>query len=89
MLGRGNARPSRPEVERVALDLLQRRGGEILTTARRYSSSAEDAEDAYQRALEILITKAPTTAESGSFLRITGISLRDCRQAPPTCTART
>jgi RNA polymerase sigma factor (sigma-70 family) len=63
MLGRGNARPSRPELERVALDLLQRRGGEILATARRYSSTAEDAEDAYQRALEILITKAPTTAE--------------------------
>jgi RNA polymerase sigma factor (sigma-70 family) len=63
MLGRGNGRPSRPEVERVALDLLQRRGAEILATARRYSSTDEDAEDAYQRALEILITKAPTTAE--------------------------
>jgi RNA polymerase sigma factor (sigma-70 family) len=63
MLGRGNGRPSRPDVERVALDLLQRRGAEILATARRYSSTAEDAEDAYQRALEILITKAPTTAE--------------------------
>jgi RNA polymerase sigma factor (sigma-70 family) len=63
MLGRGNARPSRPELERIALELVQRRGGEILATARRYSSTAEDAEDAYQRALEILITKAPTTAE--------------------------
>ena len=63
MLGRGNGRPSRPEVERVALDLLRRRGAEILATARRYSSSDEDAEDAYQRGLEILITKAPTTAE--------------------------
>jgi RNA polymerase sigma factor (sigma-70 family) len=63
MLGRGNGRPSRPELERVALDVLQRRGGEILATARRYSATADDAEDAYQRALEILITKAPTTAE--------------------------
>src|SRR3954469_8917590 len=63
MLGRGNGRPSRPEVERAALELLQRRGAEILATARRYSASADDAEDAYQRALEILITKAPTTAE--------------------------
>src|SRR3954468_14523297 len=63
MLGRGNGRPSRPELERVALDLLRRRGPEILATARRYSASADDAEDAYQRALEILITKAPTTAE--------------------------
>jgi RNA polymerase sigma factor (sigma-70 family) len=30
-------------------------------TARRYSLDAEDAEDAYQRALEIALTKAPTT----------------------------
>src|SRR3954468_21797173 len=63
MLGRSNGRPSRPELERAALDLLQRRGAEILATARRYSANADDAEDAYQRALEILITKAPTTAE--------------------------
>jgi len=63
MLGRGNRRPSRPELERVALDLLQRRGAEILATARRYSTTDEDAEDAYQRGLEILITKGPTTSE--------------------------
>src|SRR3954469_14683481 len=63
MLGRSNGRPSRPELERAALDLLQRRGAEILATARRYSASADDAEDAYQRALEILLTKAPTTSE--------------------------
>jgi RNA polymerase sigma factor (sigma-70 family) len=30
-------------------------------TARRYSLDAEDADDAYQRALEIVLTKAPTT----------------------------
>src|SRR6185295_7528149 len=29
--------------------------------ARRYSLDADDAEDAYQRALEIVLTKAPTT----------------------------
>src|SRR5215208_1048619 len=63
MPGRANRRPSRPELERVALDLLRRRGAEILATARRYSASADDAEVAYQRGLEILITKAPTTAE--------------------------
>ena len=28
-------------------------------TARRYSLCAEDAEDAYQRSIEILLTKAP------------------------------
>ena len=32
-------------------------------TARRYSLSAEDAEDAFQRGLEILLTKAPSTHE--------------------------
>ena len=35
-----------------------------MATARRYSATAEDAEDAYQRGLEILLTKAPTTDES-------------------------
>src|SRR3954469_5995517 len=63
MLGRSNGRPSRPELERAALDLLQRRGAEILPPAPACSASADDAEDAYQRALETLITKAPTTAE--------------------------
>ena len=54
-------RPSRSEIEPVALDLIQRRGAEVLGIARRYACSPEDAEDAYQRALEILLTKAPTT----------------------------
>ncbi len=35
--------------------------GALKRTARRYSLDAEDAEDAYQRALEIVLTKAPTT----------------------------
>lgn len=34
-----------------------------MATARRYALTPEDAEDAYQRGLEILLTKAPTTAE--------------------------
>ena len=54
-------RPSRSEIEPVALDLIRRRGSEVLGIARRYAVSPEDAEDAYQRALEILLTKAPTT----------------------------
>jgi RNA polymerase sigma factor (sigma-70 family) len=33
-----------------------------MSTARRYAASPEDAEDAYQRGLEILLTKAPTTS---------------------------
>jgi len=44
--------------------LIARYGPSILRTARRYSLSLEDAEDAYQRALEILLTKAPTTREA-------------------------
>jgi RNA polymerase sigma factor (sigma-70 family) len=56
-------RPPRGEVDPAALHLLERHGASILATARRYSASAEDAEDAYQRAFEILLTKAPTTAE--------------------------
>ena len=34
-----------------------------MATARRFAATAEDAEDAYQRGVEILLTKAPTTAE--------------------------
>jgi RNA polymerase sigma factor (sigma-70 family) len=58
-----DSRPSRADIEPVALDLIRRRGAEVLGTARRYAASPEDAEDAYQRALEILLTKAPTTRE--------------------------
>jgi RNA polymerase sigma factor (sigma-70 family) len=60
---RRNGRPSRGEIDPAALELIARRGSEILATARRWSSTLEDAEDAYQRGLEILLTKAPTTAE--------------------------
>ncbi len=34
-----------------------------MATARRFAATPEDAEDAYQRGVEILLTKAPTTAE--------------------------
>ncbi|MEA2456761.1 MAG: hypothetical protein QOI45_3023, partial [Thermoleophilaceae bacterium] len=56
-------RPSRGEIDEAALALLSRHGPQILATARRYAANREDAEDAYQRALEILLTKAPTTRE--------------------------
>src|SRR3954468_19307543 len=55
-------RPPRTEVEPVAIDLIRRHGAEIMATARRHSSPREDAEDAYQRGLEILLTKAPSTS---------------------------
>jgi RNA polymerase sigma factor (sigma-70 family) len=55
-------RPPREELEPVALDLIRRYGGDIMAVARRYSANREDAEDAYQRGLEILLTKAPSTS---------------------------
>ena len=62
MLRRGS-RPGRGEIEEAALGLAIRHGAQILATARRYAATPEDAEDAYQRAFEILLTKAPTTSE--------------------------
>ena len=56
-------RPTRAEIEPAALALLQRHGAAIMATARRFAATPEDAEDAYQRGVEILLTKAPTTAE--------------------------
>jgi hypothetical protein len=44
---------------RAASGLVDSHDAVFRRTARRYSICAEDAEDAYQRALEILLTKAP------------------------------
>ena len=60
---RQRRRPTRAEIEPAALALLQRHGATIMATARRCAATPEDAEDAYQRGVEILLTKAPTTAE--------------------------
>ena len=57
-------RPSRAQIEPAALALLSRHSARLLATARRYSACPEDAEDAYQRGVEILLTKAPTTSEA-------------------------
>ena len=57
-------RPSRAEIEPAVLAILSRHSAGLLATARRYSESPQDAEDAYQRGVEILLTKAPTTSES-------------------------
>jgi RNA polymerase sigma factor (sigma-70 family) len=56
------ARPA-AEPSAAALELIERHAGQIMATARRYAATAEDAEDAYQRGLEIMLTKAPSTAE--------------------------
>ncbi|MFI5028759.1 MAG: RNA polymerase sigma factor, partial [Solirubrobacterales bacterium] len=46
--------------KRAAIELVARHDAALKRTARRYSLCAEDADDAYQQALEILLTKAPT-----------------------------
>jgi RNA polymerase sigma factor (sigma-70 family) len=46
--------------ERATIEMIGRHEAALKRTARRYSLCAEDAEDAYQRALEIALTKAPT-----------------------------
>lgn len=45
--------------KRAAVELIASHGPAVRRTARRYSLCVEDAEDAYQRTLEILLTKAP------------------------------
>lgn len=47
--------------KRAAVEMIAQYEGALRRTARRYSFDAEDADDAYQRALEIVLTKAPTT----------------------------
>ena len=47
--------------KRAAVEMIARHEASLKRTARRYSFDAEDANDAYQRALEIVLTKAPTT----------------------------
>lgn len=47
--------------KRAAVEMIARYETALRRTARRYSFDADDAEDAYQRALEIALTKAPTT----------------------------
>lgn len=51
----------RLELDQVATDLVVKYGSLILQDATRFSANTADAEDAYQRSLEILLTKAPTT----------------------------
>jgi RNA polymerase sigma factor (sigma-70 family) len=54
--------PAAPEPDRgeIAVALLERHGSSFRRTARRVSICAADADDALQRAVEILLTKAPT-----------------------------
>jgi RNA polymerase sigma factor (sigma-70 family) len=47
--------------KRAAIEMIAEHEPSLKRTARRYSLDAEDVEDAYQRALEIVLVKAPTT----------------------------
>lgn len=51
----------RRNINAVATELVRTYGPVILEDACRFSACQADADDAYQRALEILITKSPTT----------------------------
>jgi DNA-directed RNA polymerase specialized sigma24 family protein len=55
------ARSSDAARKRAVVELIARHEATLKRTARRYSFDEEDADDAYQRALEIVLTKAPTT----------------------------
>jgi RNA polymerase sigma factor (sigma-70 family) len=57
-------RPETAEVFAAAVELATAGAGPFRRTARRYSICAADADDAYQRSLEILLTKAPTADRS-------------------------
>ncbi len=46
--------------KRAAVEMIAHHERSLKQTARRFSLCADDAEDAYQRAMEILLTKAPT-----------------------------
>ena len=56
--------PETGEVFAAAVELATAGAGAFRRTARRYSICAADADDAYQRSLEILLTKAPTADRS-------------------------
>jgi RNA polymerase sigma factor (sigma-70 family) len=57
-------RPEARDVFAAAVELATSGAGAFRRTARRYSICAADADDAYQRSLEILLTKAPTSDRS-------------------------
>jgi RNA polymerase sigma factor (sigma-70 family) len=57
----GQASPTDEQRRQAATALLERYDARLRRTARRYSLCAADADDAYQRAIEILLRKAPVT----------------------------
>lgn len=55
--------PARREIDRVLIPLIAEHGAQLKRFALRYSLCREDADDAYQRGIEILITRAPTSRQ--------------------------
>jgi RNA polymerase sigma factor (sigma-70 family) len=55
----GTGQGSEAARKQVAVEMVAKHERALRRTARRFSICAEDAEDAFQRALEILLTKAP------------------------------
>jgi DNA-directed RNA polymerase specialized sigma24 family protein len=58
----------REQIEPAARALVEEHSVQLIATARRYSLSAEDAEDAFQRGLEILLTRAPSSLRSDELV---------------------
>lgn len=59
-LGKPRAAASVSARKRVAIEMVAQYEPDLRRTALRYSLCEDDADDAYQRSLEILLTKAPT-----------------------------
>ena len=54
-------RPSKEERHRATVHVLVHYGDTLRSTARRFAATAEDADDAFQRGIEIALEKAPAT----------------------------
>ncbi len=52
-------RHSGPSARAATLRVIERHAAEVMRTARRYAATPEDAEDAYQRGIEIMLAKHP------------------------------
>lgn len=59
--GEARRKPGEAARKRVAVDLIRNHEKQLRWSARRFSICEEDAEDAYQRGIEILLSKAPST----------------------------
>ena len=69
--------------KRIATRLIETHDAVFRRTARRYSICADDADDAYQRALEILLTKAPPLEGDAIVRWMQVVTKREAFRAPP------